>query len=183
MTLMKVVKINQIKIKKRTHMNQSTAIEKNPQSEVLIRFSDCDPMGHLNNARYLDYFINSREDHLREFYGIDIYKHSMGSGVGWVVSQNQIAYLKPANLMETVIVQSQVIDHDKSSILVELFMWNKDKSEMKSVLWSKFVAIEFKSGKRGSIPEDLLLLLQDVKTNGVEISRGFDNRIMQLTKR
>ncbi len=30
------------------------------ESKVLIRFSDCDPFNHLNNARYIDYFINAQ---------------------------------------------------------------------------------------------------------------------------
>ena len=36
---------------------------------VKIRFSDCDPIGHLNNVKYLEYMLNAREDHVEEFYG------------------------------------------------------------------------------------------------------------------
>ena len=31
-------------------------------STAIIRFQDCDPYSHLNNGRYLDYFMNARED-------------------------------------------------------------------------------------------------------------------------
>jgi acyl-CoA thioesterase FadM len=34
-----------------------------------VRFSDCDPIGHLNNVKYLDYMFNAREDHVETFYG------------------------------------------------------------------------------------------------------------------
>ena len=44
------------------------------QSTVKIRFQDCDPFNHLNNAAYLNYFVNAREDQILEQYGIDIYK-------------------------------------------------------------------------------------------------------------
>ena len=43
------------------------------ESEALIRFPDCDPFNHLNNAHYLDYFINAREDHLMNGMGFNIY--------------------------------------------------------------------------------------------------------------
>lgn len=47
-------------------------MNKSPSSTYKIRFSDCDLFGHLNNARYLDYFLNAREDHLKEAYNIDL---------------------------------------------------------------------------------------------------------------
>ena len=31
------------------------------QSTVKIRFQDCDPFNHLNNAAYLNYFVNARD--------------------------------------------------------------------------------------------------------------------------
>ena len=42
-------------------------------STAVIRFQDCDPYAHLNNGRYLDYFMNAREDQLLKMYGFNIY--------------------------------------------------------------------------------------------------------------
>ena len=36
-----------------------------PASVAEIRFSDCDPFGHLNNARFLDYFLHKIEKQWR----------------------------------------------------------------------------------------------------------------------
>ena len=49
---------------------------KEPESRVIVRFQDCDPFGHLNNSRYLDYLINARKDHLVAAYGFDIYERA-----------------------------------------------------------------------------------------------------------
>ena len=38
-------------------------------SLVKVRFSDCDPIGHLNNVKYIEYMLNAREDHVESFYG------------------------------------------------------------------------------------------------------------------
>ena len=47
-------------------------LQKTWESKHLIRFPDCDPFNHLNNSRYLDYFINAREDHLIKFHQFNI---------------------------------------------------------------------------------------------------------------
>ena len=101
-------------------------LEKTIESKVKIRFPDCDPFNHLNNSKYIDYIINAREDHLLEFYDFDIYKLVQEKGISWVVGQNQIAYLNPAILMETVIIQTQLIFFNEKTLLLEAFMWNAD---------------------------------------------------------
>ena len=57
-------------------MTTEQNLPKELESEVVARFQDCDPFGHLNNARYMDYLINAREDQLIHFYQINIYQHA-----------------------------------------------------------------------------------------------------------
>lgn len=68
-------------------------------NKVKVRFQDCDPFNHLNNSKYIDYFINAREDHLLENYNLDIYTMALKEGISWVVASNQISYLRPALMM------------------------------------------------------------------------------------
>ena len=75
------------------------------KSNTKIRFQDCDPFNNLNNAAYLNYFTNAREDQINENYGIDIYKMAKELGVSWVVGSNQIAYITPAFLMEEIVIE------------------------------------------------------------------------------
>ena len=74
-------------------------LEKILKSKAIIRFQDCDPFNHLNNAAYLNYFTNAREDQIKNYYDIDIYAMAKESGISWVVGSNQIAYINPAFLM------------------------------------------------------------------------------------
>ena len=90
------------------------------ESKVLIRFSDCDPFNHLNNARYIDYFINAREDHILANMNFNIYHFAAEYGLGWVLSQNQIVYLKPAFLMETMVIDSALLRLGATDLLVEM---------------------------------------------------------------
>ena len=118
------------------------------ESTALIRFPDCDPFNHLNNARYIDYFINAREDHLKEYFDFDIYSYGAKTGKSWVVGKNQIAYFAPANLMEKVIIQSLLLELNKSDVLVEMRMWDENKTKLKAFLWTQFIHCDLLTGKR-----------------------------------
>src|SRR5579872_852263 len=99
-------------------------MEKTPVSFYTVRFNDCDPFGHLNNGRYIDYFLNAREDHLREHYGIDL-KAWAQKGIGFVVNRHDIRYLRPANYNERVAIRSALIGWTDTELKVELQMWDE----------------------------------------------------------
>ncbi|MFC5044722.1 acyl-CoA thioesterase [Aquimarina hainanensis] len=143
-----------------------------------IRFQDCDPFNHLNNASYLNYMINAREDQVAEHYQIDIFEMAKNQGVSWVVGSNQIAYLKPAFTMEKVCIESQLINFDKNMLQVEIRMLNEDKTELKAVLWSTFIHFNLLKQKKWNHNEQLLSLFESVKSP-VE-AKSFDERILEI---
>ena len=151
------------------------------ESKVLIRFPDCDPFNHLNNARYIDYFINAREDHIIANLNFNIYHFAAQHGSGWVVSKNQIVYLKPAFLMETVVIDSALLRLGETDILVEMKMWDEQKTKLKSVLWSTFVHINMKTKKPESHSQNLLDTFKPFE-NPIDTCIGFNERVEQLRK-
>ena len=158
-------------------MNES---EKVLRSAAMIRFQDCDPYQHLNNANYLHYFINAREDQVRQHYGIDIYKMAKEDGVSWMVTQNQIAYFRPAMLVENVIIETQLIRFTEKTVTVEMRMWNESQTELKSVLWSVFIYVSLKSKSAINHSEELMNLFKSV-WNPVE-DAIFENRVAAISK-
>ena len=149
-------------------------------SKTKIRFQDCDPFNHLNNGSYINYFMNHREDALIDHYDIDIYKMAKQTGKSWVSSSNQIAYLKPAFLMEDVTIESQLIQYSNSELKVEMRMYNKDKSQLKAIIWSGFVHFNLLSQKREIHSEDLMQLFKSV-LNPIN-SLTFEERLDQLKR-
>lgn len=150
------------------------------ESKATIRFQDCDPFNHLNNAEYLNYLINAREDQLIDAYGIDIYDMASKEGKSWVVGSNQIAYLRPAFLMEKVTIDSQLLQYDDTNLLVELRMWNQKKTELKAILWSRFVHFDLLNQKKTQHSEKFLHLFESVVNTISETS--FEGRILGLKK-
>lgn len=149
------------------------------ESKVLIRFPDCDPFNHLNNSRYLDYFINAREDHLWQNDHFNIYSYGKEHGKSWVVGQNQIVYLKPAMLMETIVIQSRLLKLNTTDIQVEMMMWNKDKTQLKSVMWSVFVHFNLALQKRDEHAIELMDYFKKYEYP-LEKEMDFEQRIKQL---
>ena len=109
----------------------------------------------------------------------NIYHYAAQNGLGWVVSKNQIAYLKPAFLMETVVIDSTLLHAGNREVMVEMKMWNERKDKLKSVLWSNFVHINMKTQKPENHSNDLMELFKPLE-NPLTSALSFDERIEQL---
>lgn len=148
------------------------------ETKTKVRFQDCDPFNHLNNAKYLDYFMNAREDQLLEHYSIDIFKIAKNEFKSWVVTSNQIAYLKPTFTMEIIVIESQLIEYTDKSLKVEMRMYNDDKTELKSLYWVNFVHFDLKIQRPTVHSEELMQLFETVITN--VNTHNFDERIFSI---
>ena len=146
-------------------------------SKAIIRFQDCDPYSHLNNGRYLDYFMNAREDMVWKAYDFNIYEYSRMTGLGWVVTQNQIAYLRPALLMEEVTMESQLMESKPKFIQVEMRMLDSDR-KLKSLLWAQFIHVDIRQGKSTAHSAELQELFNKVCIPVAE--KDFNERLRAL---
>ena len=57
-------------------------------------------------------------------------------------------------------------------------MWNEGRDQLKSVFWSKLVAIDIRKGKKTPIPKEYYLL-EDIVVP-VDVSKGFDRRLEEI---
>lgn len=150
-------------------------MEKNPRSFYKVRFSDCDPFGHLNNARYIDYFLNAREDHLKSGYGIDL-KSFYTSGLSWLVSSHEIRYRKPAVYNEIVSISSSLLKVYPDSLLVEMLMMDAAESHLKAILWTTFIPVNVKTGKKQDHPGSFMEFAYSIENQAVDINEGIKGR-------
>jgi YbgC/YbaW family acyl-CoA thioester hydrolase len=151
------------------------------ETKHAIRFPDCDPFNHLNNSRYIDYFINAREDHLQEFHHFNIYEMLREQGLSWVIGKNEIVYIRPALLMETVVIQSTILKIDDRMILVEMSMWDEQKTVIKAVLWTTFVYYNLKTQRPEKHGAEFLNKFQPYE-NPLPEPLNIDERAKQLRK-
>jgi len=132
------------------------------ESNMKIRFHDCDPFNHLNNSRYIDYIVTARGDQIADNYGLDIYKLAREEGLGWVSAQTQIAYLVPAYLMEEVLIQTRLISYSDKTLVFEAMMWNADKTQLKAVMWARLVHYNLQTQKSSSHSAGLMDLFGQI---------------------
>lgn len=123
-------------------------------SQVKVRFSDCDPIGHLNNVKYLDYMLNAREDHVESGYGFTYEEYTRKTGCTWITVQNEIAYLKEVRYNAKVIISSKTIEVGDRLSKVEILMKSEDGKTIHSVLWLTVIYFDMKTRASASQPED-----------------------------
>jgi len=156
-------------------------MEKVLKTKRKVRFQDCDPFNHLNNSKYLEYFLNTREDQIAEHYDLDVFKYMHATGLSWVVASNQISYIKPAFTMETVLIESQLIQYTENLLLVEMKMWNENETELKAILWIKFIPYNVQTKKAANHSDDLMKLFQSVV---VPVDQSiFENRYIETIQK
>jgi acyl-CoA thioester hydrolase len=155
-------------------------LKKELESTAFISFGDCDPFRHLNNARYIDYFLAAREQQLLANYHFSLAEWG-ARGKGWFVTQNQIAYIKPASYAETVTIISRILEFGDYDLLLEMIMWDKKKTYIKAIFWSRFSHIDLIEGKKLQHDDELKKLFYAVCYSEEEIElRNFDNRVEQI---
>jgi len=153
-----------------------------PKSFYRIRFSDCDSFKHLHNTHFIDYMINAREDHLRDFYQLEM-TDLYAKGLSWMVSNHEIVYLRPAMYGETVCIKSALVKAADDSLLVEMTMMDEKESRIKALLWTRFIHINTTTGKREKHPEWFQEIAIGLEEPGLKYVQSVKDRLAVLSAR
>jgi acyl-CoA thioester hydrolase len=154
-------------------------LKKEPITDVDIRFQDCDPFGHLNNARYIDYFINTREDHLADHYDLDIYERQKELNISWVVTKTKIAYLSPVIFREQVSIKTSLVDYNGNTLLMEGVMFDNTRKNIKSIIWIEFRHFDLTKGKLIEHSVELMDLFGKILMEKIN-TESFDARVREI---
>ncbi|TGD81610.1 acyl-CoA thioesterase [Hymenobacter wooponensis] len=159
------------------------SLVRTPETTHRVQFQDCDMLGHLNNARYLDYFLNAREEHTIQHYALNLGQLAQELGAGWVITKHHIAYLRPAQHAEVVRIRTQLIHFDNSNLVVEMQMLSEDGLRLKAVLWSEMAFVRVPGGTRTEHSDDLMDMLEQLDVEDISYDPdGFDDRVKRLRK-
>ena len=152
-----------------------------PETTHRVHFQDCDMLGHLNNARYLDYFLNAREDHTTAHYALNMGELAREQKAAWVITKHHISYLKPARQGVQVRILSQLIHFDNSNLVLEMQMRNEDSTRLLALLWSEMTFVTVPAGTRTDHANALMDLLDELDVEDVSYDPdGFDDRVQEV---
>jgi len=159
------------------------ALLRTPETTHRIYFQDCDMLGHLNNARYLDYFLNAREDHTTQHYALNLGELAREQDGAWVITKHHLSYLRPATHNEVVRIRTQLIHFDNSNLVVEMQMLSENGQRLKALLWSEMAFVSVKSATRSEHSDALMDMLDQLDVPDVEYDvDGFDERVKRVRK-
>jgi thioesterase-3 len=65
----------------------------------------------------------------------------------WVVYNHNISYVKPAMVGEWVRIMSRIIWHNHNTVVVEYYMTDDSKTQLKTMLWSTMRYVTLAEGK------------------------------------
>ncbi|MBK9272626.1 MAG: acyl-CoA thioesterase [Saprospiraceae bacterium] len=151
---------------------------KTPESRLRVRFKDCDPLGHLYNTRFLEYMLESREDHIIDHYGLNLEEYARVHSRAWIVSAHQIVYLREAKRNEFIRIRSSLINLGKDFIVNEYQMWDDGITTLKSLMWTHFLHIDLSIKKLAPHNSEMTAKLENIRT--IIDQNGFEERVKFL---
>lgn len=122
-----------------------------------VRFRDCDPMGHANNAVYLTYLEQTRFSHWRSLWGFGSPQLPPGRP-GVILARVECDYKRPAKYGDTLEIRMTIAELGRTSFHYDYEIVDQ---EGKTVLTAKTVQVmyDYDAGKPVPIPDDIRALL------------------------
>jgi len=118
-------------------------------SEVPVRFSDTDGLGHVNNANYLSFLEVARIDYLKKVVGrVKIEEF------GVIIARIEVDYKSPVLHSETLRVGCRVSEIGGSSIKMEYRIESKADERLVAEAKSVMVAFDYALGKPVRVAEE-----------------------------
>jgi acyl-CoA thioester hydrolase len=118
-----------------------------------VRFRDCDPMGHTNNAVYLTYLEQTRFAHWRSLWGFGTPQLPAGMP-GVILARVECDYRRPAKYGDRLEVRMQVGALGRSSFRYEYEIVD---DQGRTVLTAKTVQVmyDYAIGQPVPIPDEI----------------------------
>lgn len=122
-----------------------------------VRFRDCDPMGHTNNAVYLTYLEQTRFAHWRSLWGFGSPQTPPGMP-GVILARVECDYRRPTRYGDALEVRMKVAEIGRTSFRYEYEIVDDTG---RTVLTAKTVQVMYDYGaeKPVPIPDDIRALL------------------------
>lgn len=88
------------------------------RSSLQVGFTDCDPYGHMNTARYLEAAIHHRMTEVRQLIGLDVMRLKEERGLIYIIRKVELEFMEPAVPGEWLWLDSWVDEVQASKLRV-----------------------------------------------------------------
>jgi acyl-CoA thioester hydrolase len=123
-----------------------------------VRFRDCDPMGHTNNAVYLTYLEQTRFAHWRSLWGFGTPQTPPGMP-GVILARVECDYKRPAKYGDVLEIRMRVAEIGRSSFRYEYEIVD-DQGRPVAIATTVQVMYDYAGERPVTIPDDIRALLR-----------------------
>lgn len=116
------------------------------KTEVTVYFSDCDPMGHCNNARFFTFMEHARVQYYKKLKALDLRKMNAQTAFGFIVAEATGTFKSPATVDETLVIGIRVGEVHRRSFVFEYEI--REKRTHRLVALGRTVQVMFNYRKK-----------------------------------
>lgn len=125
------------------------------QTQITIRFADCDPMGHTNNAKYFTYMEQARVALFRKALDVQSYEPISSELFPFILAEISCRFLKPTYVDETLIIEARVSEVKNTSFFIKYDIKDEQTGELVATGKSAQVSYNYDLKKASPIPDGL----------------------------
>ena len=121
-------------------------------TELVVRFADLDPYGHVNATNYLDYVISGRWLYAKEHLGVTA-DDFIKKGVGFFMTESRVEYRRSINGVQRLTVSSFVSRVEDNYKFVSFSIKSHDQSRTFCTGELKFAIMDLTTMKTQPMPD------------------------------
>jgi acyl-CoA thioester hydrolase len=125
---------------------------------IEVRFRDCDPLGHVNNAAYLTYLEQARLFYWRSLWGFGLDEPTSVPGV--IMARAEIDYRLPARYGQTLEVRIDLAAIGKTSFTYDYEILDEDARVVASARTVQ-VMYDYAAARPVPIPDEIRTKMQN----------------------
>ena len=122
-----------------------------------VRFADCDPLDHANNAMYLTYLEQARFAHWRSLWGFGTRQQLHGIP-GVILARVEIDYRRPARYGDVLEIRIGLAGIGRTSFTYEYEIVD-DAGNVVTTAKSVMVMYDYAAAKPVAVPDEIRLKL------------------------
>ena len=128
------------------------------QHPIEVRFRDCDPLGHVNNAAYLTYLEQARLFFWRSLWGFGL--DGLTSKPGVIMARAEIDYRLPAHYGQTLQVRIDLAAIGRTSFTYDYEILDEQQRVVASARTVQ-VMFDYDTGRPVPIPDEIRAKMQN----------------------
>jgi acyl-CoA thioester hydrolase len=134
--------------------------------QIEVRFRDCDPMGHVNNAVYLTYLEQARFAYWREL------SRGQKQKPGMILARLECDYRRPATAGQLLDVRMRVTGIGRTSFNCEYEIVDSRDRHVVAEARSVQVVYDYAAAKPVPMPDEIRERIEDYEGRALAVRRG-----------